>query len=207
MQWALPRYLHGMFTPRLAVVTLLLVSSMACTSESEPTLIEGACTAIVDACHPKDDGTGEVNMCHSVGHDEDAEECSAIHDMCIEICNAAPNVHDNDTDGHDTEHHEESESDEHGSTEPATTEPSTTEPPTTESSTSGEPTTESSSSTTGEEPTSSTTSTVEPNCSDLGSGCHDSMTKLGVMCHDIGHDGDETACAEAWDMCREECGF
>lgn len=44
-------------------------------------------------------------------------------------------------------------------------------------------------------------------CDVLGEGCHDNMTKEGIECHLIGHDGDVAACEEVFEMCAEICGL
>ena len=44
-------------------------------------------------------------------------------------------------------------------------------------------------------------------CEILGEGCHDNMTPEGIDCHLLGHDGDEAACMEVFDMCAEICGL
>lgn len=44
-------------------------------------------------------------------------------------------------------------------------------------------------------------------CDILGDGCHDNMTPEGIECHLIGHDGDEAACAEVFEMCVATCGL
>jgi hypothetical protein len=50
------------------------------------------CLSIIDACHTKDPGlAGEVNTCHTAGHDGTEAECqSAVDDGCIDTCNEAP---------------------------------------------------------------------------------------------------------------------
>ena len=145
---------------RSLVLGLATVACGCMAEPDDPILIEGACGEIVEACHTKDDGTpGAINDCHQIAHDEVESECSANHAMCIELCNAAPDVVPHDTDYGETEHCES----EHGST---TDHESTTEPAEgSSSSTSGE----ASSSTTADEATSSTTTGEDPSCAALGS--------------------------------------
>lgn len=52
------------------------------------------CQDIVRACHAKDDTTNaEIHNCHETGHDVGTEAaCAPIHDHCVEICNAAPDI-------------------------------------------------------------------------------------------------------------------
>ncbi len=187
---------------------LLLAAPLGCPADSDdPKLIAGACGEIVEACHPKDDGTGQINECHGIAHDEDEAACSNVHAMCIELCNAAPDVATGGHESTDTEH----ESDEHGTsddhgesttghdattTDHGTTDHGTTDHGTTDHATTDHGTTDH-----------ATTSTDEPSCAALGAGCHDAEDEVGMMCHEIGHDGDEAACAEAWEMCKEACQF
>jgi hypothetical protein len=180
-------------------VPLLLAAPLGCPADPEdPMTIEGACGEIVEACHTKDDGTpGEINDCHGIAHDEDDAACTNVRAMCIEICNAAPDVA---TGGYsDTEHAEtEHESDEHGESSGGSTgEPGTTDGTTGSTTTDPGTTTDHG----------TTTSTDEPSCAALGAGCHDAADKFGMMCHDVGHEKDEAACAKIWDACREACGF
>jgi hypothetical protein len=174
----------------------LATALLGCMAEpSDPILIEGACGEIVEACHTKDDGTpGQINDCHQIAHDEVESECSANHATCIELCNAAPDVVP-----HDTEYG----GSEHGST---SDHESTTEPDESSSSSTSGGASSSSSSSTGEDPSSSS-SGEDPSCAALGSNCHDVPGEVALMCHDVGHDGDELACAEIWQACREACGF
>jgi hypothetical protein len=44
-------------------------------------------------------------------------------------------------------------------------------------------------------------------CDVIGEGCHDNKTPEGIDCHLVGHDGDEAACMEIFDMCAEICGL
>ena len=43
-------------------------------------------------------------------------------------------------------------------------------------------------------------------CEEIASGCH-AMGKEIEMCHELGHEGDEMVCAEAYEMCAKVCGF
>lgn len=79
----------------LSVLGVALGLALACTSEgggssaSDPE----ACQAIIDACHPKDDGSDEaINGCHSAAHDDDTETCNARLEECVALCDAAPPV-------------------------------------------------------------------------------------------------------------------
>jgi hypothetical protein len=182
----------------MAGFVALLALASGCTAE--PTAggahSDTPCEDIIMACHEKDDGTGAVNDCHQVGHDEVASTCSAQLDMCLQICNDAPPLDDTEGDDHGEDDHGE---DDHGETT-ASDGTSTGEPSTTDT---GESTGDasSSSSSTGSD------SAADVNCADLGSNCHDAPGKVAAMCHDVGHEGDEEACAEIWQECREACGF
>lgn len=50
-----------------------------------------ACQAIIDACHPKDDGTNlDVNGCHETAHDATSNApCEAEQARCVALCEAA----------------------------------------------------------------------------------------------------------------------
>ena len=186
-------------------VPLLLAAPLGCPADSDPMLIEGACGDIVDACHTKDDGTpGQINDCHQIAHDEDESACSADRDMCIELCNAAPDVATGghgETEGAETDADTEHESDDNGTT----TEPGSTGAHETDQGTTTEHGTTGNGTGTGE--TTATTSTDEPSCAALGAGCHDVPGDVAMMCHDVGHEENEAACAKVWQMCREACGF
>lgn len=70
-------------------------ATMSTTSSSEPTTTGGpdpdaACGKIVEACHPKDDGTDPtISDCHEVGHSGTAA-CIEKEAECIAYCEAAP---------------------------------------------------------------------------------------------------------------------
>ena len=54
-------------------------------------LLPVVCQEIVNACHTKDEGVGEIHECHETGHDVGTESaCAAVHDDCVAKCNAAP---------------------------------------------------------------------------------------------------------------------
>ena len=42
-------------------------------------------------------------------------------------------------------------------------------------------------------------------CAALGSLCHPIETGIGQECHEVGHEGDATACAERFDECAHFC--
>jgi hypothetical protein len=44
-------------------------------------------------------------------------------------------------------------------------------------------------------------------CDVIGEGCHDNKTPEGINCHLVGHEGDEAACMEIFEMCVEICGL
>ena len=54
---------------------------------------------------------------------------------------------------------------------------------------------------------SESSSTGQTVCDILGEGCHDNKTPEGIDCHLVGHDGDEAACEEIFDMCAKICGL
>jgi hypothetical protein len=193
-------------SPRLRCSAFALVLAFGCQADDggQP-LIAGACGEIVDACHTKDDGSdAQISDCHTIAHDENEQECSNVHAMCVELCNAAPTVYGG-TDSHDgTESHEGSG--EHGeTTDHGTTTDHDESTGHDHTSSTGDDPTDATGTTTGD--TGGTTAADEPSCSALGSGCHDTATPLGMMCHDVGHDGDEAACAKIWAECKKECGF
>jgi len=53
-----------------------------------------SCQEIVDACHDKDDvSNAEVHECHETAHGQGTDSaCKAVHDDCIDKCNAAPEL-------------------------------------------------------------------------------------------------------------------
>ena len=171
---------------------------------------EDSCSPIVGACHTKDDASpGAINDCHTVGHDNVTSVCQEQYSMCVELCDAAPNVYDTDGMEEDTgddvadddDDDDDDDADDGESTAGDTVGPEDTGDETTGGGTTGEPgTTDGGSSSGGDD-------SSEANCAELGAGCHDTPTPLGMMCHDVGHGVDEAACAEIWVECKEECGF
>jgi hypothetical protein len=63
-------------------------SSLPSTSTTPPD-----CEAIVEACHPKDPGSGPVHECHetaeTAGTAHDAKTCADKKVACVTLCNAA----------------------------------------------------------------------------------------------------------------------
>jgi hypothetical protein len=57
------------------------------TSSAKP-----SCEAIVEACHPKDPGSGPVHDCHENAESVTSTEadCAAAKDACVGLCEAAP---------------------------------------------------------------------------------------------------------------------
>jgi len=55
-------------------------------------LLPQSCKDIAQACMPKDDGSkGTIHDCHITGHETGTQAaCSAVHDKCVQTCNAAP---------------------------------------------------------------------------------------------------------------------
>lgn len=167
----------------------------ACSSDDDSgTTITDACSMVIEACHAKDDGTDDViNGCHSRAHDGDDAQCSADLDTCIAACDAAPPI-GGDTDphgsgGHETGHDDHGSGD-HGSTGHA-----------------GDSTGDhgESSGSTGAASSSGGDDASDASCEELGSICHDTADRFGSMCHDVGHDGDEAACAKVWVECIAHC--
>jgi hypothetical protein len=80
------------FGPTLAALGLLLAvgcsSSLPSVSTTPPD-----CEAIVDACHPKDPGSGPVHDCYetaqTAGTAHDAKTCADKKVACVTLCNAA----------------------------------------------------------------------------------------------------------------------
>lgn len=193
-----------------ATFAMALGLSLSCSADSETQMPPAdACNELVASCHPKDDGTpGALNDCHATGHSGVAKECDAQYFTCYEICDAAPFVEavsDGSVwtdDGADdsaempTEDTSGSTGGNSGSTTGTLGDSSTSSAMTMGPSDSG-----SSDSETGADDSS------EASCRVIGAGCHDATTPLGVECHDVGHNGDEAVCAEAWVQCKRECGF
>jgi hypothetical protein len=65
--------------------------------------LPASCQSIVDACHTKVVGPGELDDCHELAHHGDDADCkAAISDGCVEKCEAAPDA-DADAMGHGDE--------------------------------------------------------------------------------------------------------
>lgn len=176
----------------------------ACTTDDDNgSTVAGACQMVIDACHEKDDGSDDmINGCHSRAHDGDDAQCSTDLDECVAACDAADPVGghgtadhgdhghesgEHETGGHDTGGHDSGGHDSGGHD--------------TGSHDSGEHGSGEHGSETGHD----SGGASEANCADLSSICHDTTDDMGTMCHDIGHDGDEAACAKAWDACIAHC--
>lgn len=88
----------------MRTIGLLLVAGLStlvgCSSDEESTGgSKGSvadCDAIIDACHDKDPGTGDINVCHETAHDlvlgSDFSYCAANKSRCVSLCNAAAEV-------------------------------------------------------------------------------------------------------------------
>lgn len=50
------------------------------------------CTDIIDACHTVDPGTGPISVCHELAHELVEADCEPVHDDCVALCEAAPDV-------------------------------------------------------------------------------------------------------------------
>ncbi|MEM7152870.1 MAG: hypothetical protein AAF799_08505 [Myxococcota bacterium] len=90
---------HHLWIPSLGLSWALAV---ACTSTTESIETNAeACQIIIDSCHPKDDGSeGQINDCHAIAHDGDAEVCTPMLDECVAVCDAAPPLGGHETDDH-----------------------------------------------------------------------------------------------------------
>lgn len=186
---------------RLALLVVMgagLVSGLlagACSNDDGSAVTPGACDQIIDACHPKDDGSDEfINGCHSTAHEGTDADCSPNLQACLDACNAAPDVgtggHESGTEesghvhessgatGHDSSGG--SSGHDHGTTAGTTADPST----------SG---------------TTAADDSSQASCDELGTICHDAVDEFGMMCHEVGHAGDEAACAEIWVECLAHC--
>jgi hypothetical protein len=45
-----------------------------------------SCAAVLDACHPLDEGTGLVHDCHNLAHDGTEETCAPRKAECLAAC-------------------------------------------------------------------------------------------------------------------------
>ncbi len=194
------------FRAFLPIVGLALGFYAGCTGSSSETPVDNACEGIIEACHTKDDGSVEnINDCHTVGHDGVEADCQAQYQDCVALCDAAPEVAGHDDgqtdDGHaDTGHADTGHDDGATSGTSHADDGSTTmDVPGTTGGTDGG-SSDGGASTSGDDASNA-------NCDDLGSGCHDVPGEIPQMCHDVGHDGDEMACAEIWLQCVEACGL
>jgi hypothetical protein len=184
----------------VCVGLLLGLLANACGDDSSGTT-PGACKMVIDACHPKDDGSDMIiSDCHGAAHDGSDATCSTNLQACLDACNAAPPIEtadddpahvtggsDESTTAHD---HATGTSGADGSTSSSTSQGSTSQGSTSQGSTA---------SSTGADDSS------QASCKELGSICHDAADEFGMMCHDVGHDGDEAACAAIWVECLEHC--
>jgi len=172
---------------------------------------ETSCNEIIAACHPKDDASpGMISDCHTIGHDDVMSVCQENYFSCVEVCDAAPSVYDTDgmeessgddnDDVADDDDDDDGDSNDDGQTTDGGDTMGAEDTGGTTGGSTGEPGTTGGSSSGGDD-------APEANCNELGSGCHDTPTPLGEMCHDVGHGTDEAACAEIWLECKEECGF
>ena len=190
----------------LPIVGLAVGLYAGCSKEEAQAPIENACQGIIDACHTKDDGSdAAINDCHSLAHDGDDAACSPRYEECVAVCDEAPEVGVYGDDGDD---HGDGDAGSDDGTPGTTTGPS--DGGTTTGATDDDGTTDGGSTDGGS--TNDTGSTgnddaSNANCDDLGSGCHDIPGEVPQMCHDVGHDGDETACAAIWVQCVEACGL
>ena len=189
------------FPTFLSLTGLALGLYAGCSQASDEAPIDDACEAIIDACHTKDDGSVQaINDCHTVGHDGVDADCQAQHDDCVALCGAAPEVGNHD-DGQTDGGHDDAATDDAPSTSGSADDDGTTT--TADAGTTG---TDSTGSTDGTDSTGADDAS-NANCADLGSGCHDVPGRIPQMCHDVGHDGDEMACAQIWEQCVEACGL
>ena len=169
----------------------------ACTNDDSGETTVGACDSIMEACHPKDDGTDEtISGCHEVAHEGDDAACTTQLQSCVDYCNAAPDVgtsgHESGETGHDDHASESGETADHGHDSSGGS-----------GSTGHHGSTGHDSGSTGGSTGADDSS--QASCEELGSTCHDTADEMGMMCHDIGHEGDEVACAEVWVECIAHC--
>jgi hypothetical protein len=73
------KYLGSVFT------ILLAVGVFGCASNN---VNEGSCERIVEACHPKDTGSGAPHDCHEFaeGADVTDDACAVKEDDCLTAC-------------------------------------------------------------------------------------------------------------------------
>ena len=77
-----------MATSRLLSCLLFALALTACDSTPATTY----CTDIIDACHTVDPGTGPISVCHELAHELVEADCEPVHDDCVALCEAAPDV-------------------------------------------------------------------------------------------------------------------
>ncbi len=156
-------------------------------SQDEPQV----CKDISSVCHDLDTGSGTAHDCHEQAHDGDAAVCEMIRDECLAFCAGGTET------GSTSSPTSESDSGSTHGEESTGDDGSTGHDSSTAAAESGS---------TGDDH-STGTETGDAVCPLLGSGCHDVATVEGQECHDIGHDGDEVACAAALVECTEICGL
>lgn len=199
---------------RFASLGLTLVAAVALSvscddGDGEPKIVDGACEQVIEACHPKDDGSDEtINGCHSRAHELDDAVCSMDLEECLATCEAAEPVGD---DGHDDHGEDDHGHDDHGGetgsvdsdggdTGGHDTDGHDTHDHDTGEHDSGEHDTGGT-----DEGSDSTGASTLPGCAEIAMRCHDVGSEVGQMCHDVGHDNDEEACAAIAQQCVDEC--
>lgn len=73
---------------------LLLAGAAACgddkdkdtESEESAVSLSPDCAEIMEACHPKDEGTGHIHECHEIAHSNETEMCTEMKEHCLSIC-------------------------------------------------------------------------------------------------------------------------
>ncbi|MDB4996901.1 MAG: hypothetical protein JWM74_4333 [Myxococcaceae bacterium] len=77
----------------VAIAALGLCLAAGCSSSLPAVTTTPDCDAIVDACHPKDPGSGPVHECHETAETaaaaHDAKTCTDKKNACVALCNAA----------------------------------------------------------------------------------------------------------------------
>jgi hypothetical protein len=64
---------------------------LGCSEDDDGPTNDEACKQVIEACHPKDDGSDPIiNGCHETAHLEG--DCLTDLQMCLEACEAAPDL-------------------------------------------------------------------------------------------------------------------
>jgi hypothetical protein len=75
----------------VAAVTVAAIPVLACHDDHDHDGEAASCKAIVEACHPKDTGSGPIHECHEFAESGKTEaDCAAKKAECLATCAQGP---------------------------------------------------------------------------------------------------------------------